>query len=174
MADKDESETNLASERLENIVDEAALDTTTLAGDIRDTLLDLFKTRPKPWSKMVEDEQQDVARALEYAARELVNKTVEIVKAAGKDNPVKAILEGYADKGDIKATVKVKTVGDDEALAAVAQLHQMRGKLILLTLASPADYMGERSPADTDPDQAPLFAGGTDPAGDDDLDPPGE
>lgn len=151
------------AERLGLIATGAQLSAGTLAGDLRDTMLDLFKSRPKPWSQMLEGEQNDVARAIEYAARELVMGAVAAIRADGQESPVKAILEGYSDKGTITATLKVKTMDEDGASLAVAQLHRARGKLVLVTIASADDYLGERGEVEIPADQGGLsFESGTD------------
>lgn len=156
--------TSTAARRLGIIATTAPLQTGTLAGDVRDTMLDLFKTRNKTWSQLSEAEQQDIGRALEYAARELVRGVVDTIRSDGHDAPVRAILEGYADKGDVKATLKIKTMGDEDADRTILALHKARGKMVLITVASADDYLGERSAMATDPDQPGLeFEAGTTP-----------
>lgn len=170
-----ETVTAASAKRLGVIASSAPLQSATLAGDIRDTLLDLFKTRTKTWSEMTQDEQRDIGRALEYAARELVIATVDVIRSDGMSDPVKAIVKSYADSGDIKATLIVKTdpAGDVPAQEAKAidTLHKARGKLVLITIASHEDYLGERGPLETQPDQNPLvFEAGSDDHPEDDSD----
>ena len=154
--DEPEGVSSLAAQRLGIIASSAPLQSGTLAGDVRDTLLDLFKTRPKTWGQMTEAEQSDIGRALEYAARELVKGAVDVIRADGVESPVKAILEGFADKGDVKASLKVKTGDEDDANRTILSLHKWRGKLVLVTLASADDYMGESRGFEPAPDQAGL------------------
>lgn len=173
----DEGVTSAAIKRMGIIATSAPLQTGTLAGDIRDTMLDIIKTQCD-WASKTQDAQQDIGRALEYAARELVIAAVDLIRSDGMDNPVKAIVKAYSDSGDIKATLIVKTdpAGDTAAQEAQAidTLHRARGKLVLLTIASHEDYLGERGPVDTQPDQNPLqFEAGSD-APDDDSDLAGE
>ena len=152
-----------ALDRLSAIAEQAEFDPSTLAGDIRDTLLEIFKHRPKPWLAMTEEEQQDVGRALEYASREIVGKAVHGIRSEGFESPVRAILEGYTDKGDVKATLKIKTMDDEDANHAIMTLHRARGKMVLITIASPDDYLGERRPFEAAPDQEGLrFEAGED------------
>ena len=154
-----------AIDRLGGIVGDSEFDPATLAGDVRDTILDLYKARPKPWSQLSQAEQQDVIRTIEYAARELVQKTVDTIRSAGQVDPIHAILESYAEKDGIKAALKIKTMGEDDALAAVASLHKARGKMVLVTIASAEDYLGDRGDAETDADQPDLaFEAGSDEA----------
>ena len=159
----------IAAKRLGIIATSAPLQSGTLAGDVRDTLLDLLKTRPKPWDAMTEAEQSDIGRALEYAARELVKNVVDTIRSDGVESPVKAILESITDKGDIKITLKVKTTDDADAAGAILALHKARGKLVIITAASANDYLGERQPFAAAPDQPGLGfeAGSDDPTADD-------
>lgn len=147
---------NAAARRLGVIATTAPLQSGTLAGDVRDTLLDMFKTRNKTWSQLSEAEQQDIGRALEYAAREVVKGVVDTIRSDGHDAPVRAILEGYTDKGDVKAQLKIKTINEDDANRTILALHKARGKMVLITIASADDYLGERGALATDPDQPGL------------------
>lgn len=161
---KDKDEGMPVLEKMEAIVGESLIESDTLAGDIRDCLLDIVKTRPKPWSQLTEAEQNDVARALEYAARDLVTKTVEAIAAKqAENNPIRAILESYVEKDGIKASLKIKTLGEEDAEAAVVSLHKARGKVVMITLASAQDFMGERGEFEAEPDQNGLdFEAGSD------------
>ena len=164
---KDESTvgatTTLAAERIETIAETGELNVRTLAGDVRDMLIDMFKTRPKPWDQMTAAEQSDICKAIDYASREMVKGVVDEIRSEGAEAPVKAILEGYTDKGDIKATLKIKSAGSEDEANAIMSLHRARGKLVLITIASPEDYLGQRAEPAIDPDQNPLkFEAGTD------------
>lgn len=163
-----EEEVTTALGRMGAIVDETPFDPETLQGDVRDCIIDIIKSRPKPWSAMSAAEQQDVVRTVEYSAKALVGKAVDAIMSAGKSDPVKAILESYAEKDGIKVTLKVKTMTEDESLAAVQSLHSARGKMVLLTKASAEDYSGQRGDTPIDPDQTGFeFEGGDDLGGDD-------
>jgi len=162
-------EVSPATERLEAIVQESEFSPDTLAGDVRDTMLDLFRSRPKPWSAMTEAEQNDVVRALEYASRELVLKAVDAIRSTGTESPIRAILESYNEKDGIKAALKIKTMGEQDGEAAVLALHKARGKMVLVTLASADDYLGDRGDPAIMPDQSGLdFEAGAD-VGDDET-----
>lgn len=163
MAKKPESE-NPALDAIEDIVADSIVEADTLAGDVRDCLLEIIKHRPKPWGQMTEAEQNDTARTIEYASRDLVTKVVEAIAAKQAENtPIRAILESYTEKDGIKAALKIKTIGEDDAAVAVVSLHKARGKVVMITLASAQDYMGERGEFEADPDQAGLeFEAGSD------------
>lgn len=169
----EEKEAETANDRMAGLVTAAEMDVATLVGDVRDVMLDMFKVRPKPWSAMEQAEQMDVARAIEYAAKELVGKVVDLVKSEGLDSPIKAILETYqeAKDGTIKGAIKIKTVDDADTAAVISRLHGCRGKMVLMVKASPEDYSGQRGEVETDADQRGLqFEAGNDhPADDADL-----
>lgn len=153
----------LAAKRIGLIASTAPMASGTLAGDLRDAMIDIYKTRPKPWPEMTQAEQQDIGRAFEYAARAFVVGISDEINSTGKENPVRAILESYQDKGDVRATLKVKTLGEDDANEAIMTLHRARGKMVLITIASADDYLGERDALQTDPDQNGLqFEAGND------------
>jgi len=166
--------TDLMTDRLVAIAETAELDRGTLVGDVRDTLLDLFKANPKPWSALLEDQQRRVADALETAARTIVRSIVVIVAeddAAG--GTIHAKLESYAEKGGLKIALTAN--GDRDTVLA---LHDAVGQQVVVKRADTNRYGGERRPLQTDPDQAGLgfeadqdghrdpFTG---PEGDDDL-----
>lgn len=151
-----EAEISTAIERLASKEFEAAIE--TLVGDTRDHIIDLYKSRPKPWGQMSNDEQQTLARAAEYQAGLIVKKIAEaIAEAKAGENPVRAILEGYSEKdGNLKATLKIRTIDEDDAAKAVVSLHKAVGKMVLVSNASAEDYKGQRGDVDTDADQPNL------------------
>ena len=149
-----------AIERMENMADELDVNSDEMVFDVRDFLLDLIKSRPKPWSATSQAEQHDIAAACEHAAKELVRKVVEAVAANGTTS-IRVLLTKVAMAGDIVITGKVKTFGEDEEDAAVLQLHRAIGKHAMVTRASADDYMGGEREAETDPDDPEFgFEGG--------------
>ena len=157
----------IATDAMEAAAERADLIAATLVGDLRDSMMEVFKHRPKPWSQMLAGEQKDVATALEYAAKKIVNKAV--LALAAEDRPsIKAVFKGYADKvGELTGTVKFLEVQDADVLA----LHRASGKTILLVVADSQAFSGQRRDADVQDDQADMNfeAGGGD---DDDLNEP--
>ena len=59
-----------------------------MAGDVRDMLIDMFKTRPKPWDQMTAAEQSDICKAIDYASREMVKGVVDEIRSEGAEAPV--------------------------------------------------------------------------------------
>lgn len=163
-----ESETSPVIERLETFAEDLTLDAGYLVEDCRDFMLDLFKTRPKPWSATPEGEQRDIAAAIEQTMTDFVRKVVETVRTDPNTQPIRCLLEGYSEKDGIKAALKVKAFTPEEEEAAVVGLHRARGKFVLVTVASVDDYRGGRD-AETLADAPELgFEAGDDPDEDED------
>lgn len=150
------------TDAMEAAAEQAELIAASLVGDMRDAMMEVFKHRPKPWSQMLAGEQADVAKALEYAAKKVVNKAV--LALAAEDRPsIQAVFKGYADKaGELTGTVKFLNVQDEDVLA----LHRASGKTILLVVADSQAFSGQRRDAELDADQPDLDfeAGGGDEA----------
>jgi len=170
-ADQDRA-TDFAVERFERIVEEATFERGTLVGDIRDTLLDLFKGNPKPWSLINEDGQRAIAAALTDCARKIVRGVIVII--SDDDGPaIHAKLEGYAEKGGLK--INCTATGNDETVLA---LHKAVGRNVIIRTADANRYDSERGEPSIMPDEPGLqFEGDDDqqrdpftgPEGDDDL-----
>lgn len=130
--------------RMEELATRAELSSGQMVFDVRDFLLDQIKTRPKPWSACSPGEQRDIAAAAEHAANELVRKVVEGLAANGRV-AIRALLQSYAEKDGITATLKIKPNGEDEALEAIIGLHRAQGKHVMITVASADDHkQGDR------------------------------
>lgn len=157
-----------AVDRMADLGNSVELDSLSLVADARDFLLDVIKSRPKPWSACSNSEQRDIAAACEQVAEGLVRQIVEIIRSDGK-KPVRVLLQKVAMGDEIQITGKVKTYESGEEDEAVMLLHHARGKHVMLTVASVDDYKGGRE-AHLDPDDPPLpFEGGDHPDNDSDL-----
>lgn len=137
-----------AMARLMAIAEEAEFDGGTLVGDLRDTLLDIIKSRPKPWSQTSNAEQRDLANALEAIAKLLVRR-VTLVVAEQDEISVQAKLKGYAVDGE---TFKLKVVAQGDEETALG-LFRMDGHDVLLISADSTRFNGQRRDVRTDPDQ---------------------
>lgn len=140
-----------AIERLQRIAEEAAFESGSLVGDIRDALLDLFRARPKPWSQMSAGEQADTNRTLEQMAKNLLRKLV-IVLAEEEDVSIHATLKGYAVDGET-FKLKVQAKGDEQT---ATELFRMDGHEIILIRADARRHFGQRRDAEVVPDQPEL------------------
>lgn len=140
-------------DRIDDIAEAAEIDERTLAGDMRDTMLDIFRNRHKAWGAMSPGEQRDVAVAIDGAVKLTIRKAVRAI-AAGDKTTVTAQLGQYTDKGGGEITGAIKLVGvtDNNILA----LHRAAGKTVLIVVADEGPYLGERAPVEFDPDHPEL------------------
>lgn len=152
----DQSAFDARIERLSRIAEEAEFDSGTLVGDIRDLIVDLYKSRPKPWSQMSSGDQRDIYRAAEDVAKKVLRKLV-IVVAEEDEISVHAKLNGYSADGE---TFKLKaTVQADEETAL--QLFRLDGHEVVILSADATRFTGQRRDPAVMPDQGALeFADG--------------
>jgi hypothetical protein len=145
----DAHEANL--ERLVAIAEGAAFESGTLVGDIRDTLMDIFKNRRVPWSQMSEIEQRDTAKAFETIAKVFIRKTVLIVAEEDLAS-VTGTLKGYSAKGGLfKCSVEAN--GDEET---AQQLFNMDGHSVVIMSADHERFTGQKKDAEVQPDAPAL------------------
>lgn len=124
----------------------------TMKGDLRDMLLDRIKNLPKPWQQMTEQQQKDMVWSIERAVEGAITQAVEII-AADKRPVIKATLEKCTVKDGIDATLKLSKHDPQRH-----SLIDATGATVMIAVASADDFMGEREPAKTDPDE-PVFDG---------------
>lgn len=135
-------------ERLTTIAEEADFESGSLLGDVRDTLLEIFRHRPKAWSQMSEAEQRDLAKALENSAKMLVRKVVVVV-AEQDEIAVAAVLKGYSAKGGT-FKLNAEARGDQET---ALQLFDMDGHDVVIMSADASRFLGNAKDAAIEPDQ---------------------
>lgn len=138
-------------EKLQQIVLDAEFDTGSLLGGVRDTLLEIFKHRPKAWSQMSEAEHRDLGKALENAAQALIRRVVLVVTEED-EIAVTGTLKGYSAKGG-DFQLKVEAQGDDET---ALQLFKMDGHSVVIISADASKFLGKNGEAEVIPDQAAL------------------
>jgi hypothetical protein len=124
----------------------------TLTGDIRDFILDTLRHEQdkRPWDQRSEAEQRGTIALVEAAVLNSVTQAVEIVAAGGR-RTIKATLEQVTVKDAIKGVLTLSR--HDERRHA---LMDCVGQAVLVVIADPADYEGERSPVEVKPDQGEL------------------
>ena len=124
----------------------------TLTGDIRDFILDRIKHEQdkRPWDQRSEADQQFTVNQVEGACQRLVERAVEIIAAGGR-KAIKATLEQVTFKDGIKATISLSKF--DEMRHALAD---SQGSTIVIFVADPEEFSGERAPAKIRPDQPAL------------------
>ena len=135
----------------------------TLSGDIRDAMLMQFRDVNTAWTAMSEDKQRDVASAMELAANDIIRKTVRLLTK--HDFPRCVVQLGEikivgGDKSRIEGKIVAGNISENrEVLGDHVNTH------VQLVCIDSDTFMGERAPADVDPDQPEL------PVGDEALEP---
>jgi hypothetical protein len=143
--------------RLERLVDDAEFETGTAFGDLRDTILDLFKHRPKLWSAMSKGEQQDAIRAVEAAAKRIIGKVVIVVAEDESDTIQATFLGNFNVKSEaIEAKLKIDGV-DADVLSAV---YKLSGHRVVIVSADDKRFMSARKAPEVDEDQLGMTFGG--------------
>jgi len=147
----------LMVDRITAIATDAAFGKGTIAGDLRDTMLDIVKANPKPWSLLGEDLQKQVASAIQTAAQTAVRRIVLLVaEADAEGDTIHAKLDSYSEKGGLK--ISLTAAGDT---ATVVALHLSVGQNVIIKRADPNAFNGQRGEPHIDPDQPGLaFEGG--------------
>lgn len=137
-------------ERLHNLVEEAEFESGTAFGDLRDTVLEIVKHRPKLWSAMDQSEQRDLIRFVEAAAKRILAKVVQVVAEQGVDSIDATLTSQFAVKGEtLEAKVKVDHIDND----VLADVFKLAGHRIVIISADDKAFSGARKPQDGEPDQ---------------------
>ena len=125
----------------------------TLTGDLRDFILDRLKHQQslRPWHERSEGEQRETVHQVEVAVRAAVRSAIEII-AGGDQRSIKATVEQITVKDGIKATLSMSKHDENRFGLIDAQ-----GKTVLIIVADPDDFTGERQPVAISPDQAELI-----------------
>lgn len=134
---------------------DALLDVDTLAGDLRDTILGWFRESKAAWGATPEMEQRAIIDAIGSGCRQLVRRTVLMLAERDFDSCRVVIgdARAKATKDGVAIEMKAATVYSDEAMAFLAGRV---GSVAMIVGADAGDYMGEREPAEADPDQPSL------------------
>lgn len=121
----------------------------TLTGDIAAFLIDRLRQFPKPYQQMSEKEQGEQIEMAKSAARELVNKAVNIVASGGRKTVQAEMGKITVDKG-LKCEIKANVAYADELIAVA-------GKPILIVTNSDDEFCGGENNLKADPDQREMF-----------------
>lgn len=133
----------------------------TLSGDLRDAMLTRFRDVNTAWSAMSEDRQRELVEGLEMAARDLVRKTVRLLTK--HDFPRCVVQLGEikivgGDKSRIEGKIIASNISENREV-----LGDHVATLVQLVCIDSDAFMGERAPAEIDPDQPELPNGEGDP-----------
>lgn len=129
---------------------DAAFETKTLSGDIRDLLLTHMRAMTVPWAMLNEQEQQDKITAVTNCAEGVVRQTMQTMVRGGFPSCVVDVLAFKSDKG---VEIKLAAAATVETIVRLAE-HGKGGAILVLARAS--DYFGERATAKPDKDQRRL------------------
>ena len=128
------------------------LATETLTGDVRDFILNRLRheQNKQPWHMRSEADQRDTVHQVESAVRDVVSRAVELIAARGQ-KAIKATLTQVTFKDGIKATIELSK--HDECRHALADAT---GGRIVIFVADPEEFEGERAEVEITPDQGDL------------------
>lgn len=123
----------------------------TLAGDVRDAVLAVFKTQRKRWPDMTEEEQRILVAGLETFGRELVRRMVKLLTDWQFPRAVARVVDVKLKKDGIDAKLALSNVKENRDAIG----DHVSGMVLLLMVDS-EELMGERAPArdHVEPDQA--------------------
>ncbi len=126
--------------------------TETLTGDIRDFILDTLRHEQdrRPWHERSEAEQRATVARVETAVHAHVRHAVELIAAAGR-RTIKARLAQVTIKDGIKATLILSKHSDLRH-----QFMDAQGRDVLVVVADPEEFSGERAPVAITPDQGDI------------------
>jgi hypothetical protein len=130
----------------------------SIAGDMRDFILDRLKNQhnPLPWNMRKESEQREMIYQVTEAVNRMVQRVVDIIAADGKPT-----MRGTLVKVLVKDGLKCQV----DFLSSDPLRHELidaQGETVMLALADSSDYMGTRGDVKINKDQGSLL-------GDDDL-----
>lgn len=122
----------------------------TIRGDLRDLMLRNLAGQTKLWKDMREAEQQTVVQQVDALCGALVTQIAVLTTTGGRP-AVLATLERLSIDAECRATLTLS--GE-----AAAQLICSRKQIVAIMQPGPVSFMGERAPAQTQPDQLDLIA----------------
>lgn len=137
------------------------LELDTLSGDLRDAMLTRFRDVNTAWSAMSEEKQRDFCNGIELAAKDLVRRTVRLLTKYDFPKCVVDLGEVKIIGGD-KARIEAKITALNIPEYRDVLGEHVSSKVMLLCVDSD-EFMGERGPAQVDPDQPELPVEGSDP-----------
>lgn len=145
-----EIETAPADKGASGQTDFVELATPTMSGDVRDFLLNRLRTMRKPYEAMSEDQQNDLIHECQEAALHLIKQVVVLVASEGRKAIVGNLLQ-VTRKDTIKAVVEFAKTD-----ALRHELFDAQGTAVLLVVADPSAFIGQKADAAGNPDQADL------------------
>ena len=136
---------------MEGQEDDLQLD--TLRGDIRDAMLNRIRHMKTSWSLCTEAEQNEIVNGLELAAKNLVRGVVRQLTA--HEFPHAVVTLGEVKIGGSKGIEAKITCTNIEVNRNTLGDHV--GEMVQIVMIDSDKFMGERDPADVQPDQGDMF-----------------
>lgn len=124
----------------------------TMTGDLRDCILDFLKhdKSPLPWNLQGEEQQINAIEKVDKAVAFAVERAVQLIASDGKQ-----VISGRLDqiniKDEIKATILLTKTNPNRH-----QLYDCQGTDVLILVADPSAYEGERQAVAINPLQGSL------------------
>lgn len=125
----------------------------TLAGDVRDAMLQRIKGLRSPWGHMTETEQNELAEGLAYDARRLVEAAIQALSAFEFPRAVAkmARMSVNPDKKTIECKLEFQLIPENLEVLGVNV-----GSMVAVVMVDSSQFKGEREPVKVDPDQPDL------------------
>jgi hypothetical protein len=127
----------------------------TLTGDLRDFVLETlrFEQSKRPWHERSEADQRDTVHRVDARVRLAITQAVDLIAGHGR-TAIQAHIEKAKVKDGIKATL---TCGRSDKFRHM--LLDAVGSRVMIVIADPSEFDGERAPAAITPDQGDLAVG---------------
>lgn len=127
----------------------------TLTGDMRDFILDRLRHEQskQPWHQRSESDQRETVHQVEAHCRDLVSKAVDIMAGHGR-RTIKASIDSITVKDGIKAVLSLSKFDPNRH-----NLIDAQGAVVMIVVADPDTFTGERTTVAINPDQATLLPG---------------
>lgn len=149
--------------------DEDDLHLDTLRGDIRDAMLNRIQHMKTSWGLCTEAEQAEIVNGLELAAKNLVRGVVRELTA--HEFPHAVVTLGEVKIGGSKGIEAKITCPNIELNRNVLGDHV--GEMVQIVMVDSDKFLGERAPAEVQPDQGDMFSAPPDDDSDDEGGPRG-
>lgn len=125
----------------------------TLCGDIRDFILDRLRHEQdkRPWHERSEADQRDTVHQVEVSVRDVVTRVIDIIAGGGR-NTITAAVESISVKDGIKCVLALSRHDPQRH-----RLIDATGARVMVVIADPDEFDGEREPVAIKPDQAEML-----------------
>lgn len=124
----------------------------TLQGDVRDLMLTFLTSQTALWKDMPEAQQKSTVAMLQETAGQVVTRIAYLVQTRARPAVLVTLDKISISGAEVSATIKVPK-------ETAALLVPYAGQIVAIQPVGANEYMGERAPAQTMPDQPALPIG---------------